>query len=197
MGDGPASVEPRRATSVEEILALYARWGTERYDEEVSQASHALQAAACARADGAVDELVVAALLHDVGHLLVMDAAGRGDVDPTVDTGHEATGARYLAGLFPAAVTGPIALHVQAKRYRCTVDPSEVGRLSAGSQASLARQGGPLSPDEAERFARHPAAADALRLRTWDDTGKDLAAAPGSLHDQRDLLVRVARRSPG
>ncbi len=80
-----------------------------------------------------------------------------------------------------------------AKRYRCTLDPTEVDRLSAGSQASLVRQGGPLPADEAARFARHPAADDALRLRTWDDAGKDLGADPGSVDDHRALLERVAR----
>jgi len=193
MGGAPAAGASRQAASIDEILDLYRRWGTQHYDEELSQTSHALQTAACARADGASDELVAAALLHDVGHLLVMDDAGSGAVDSTVDTGHEGRGARYLAGLFPAAVTAPIALHVVAKRYRCTVDPTEVDRLSAGSQASLVRQGGPLATDDAARFARHPAAGDALRLRTWDDAGKDLGAEPGSIDDQRSLLERVAR----
>jgi predicted HD phosphohydrolase len=197
MGDVPAAGRSRQASSIDEILDLYRRWGTQHYDEALSQTSHALQTAACARAEGAADELVAAALLHDVGHLLVMDATGSGDVDPEVDTGHEGSGARYLAGLFPAAVTAPIALHVLAKRYRCTVDPTEVDRLSAGSRASLVRQGGPLSADEAARFARQPAAAAALRLRTWDDAGKDLGAEPGALEDHRDLLRRVAGLSPG
>ena len=197
MGEVPAAGMSRQAASIDEILDLYRRWGAQHYDEELSQTSHALQTAACARAEGAADELVAAALLHDVGHLLMMDATGSGAVDPTVDTGHEGSGARYLAGLFPAAVTAPIALHVVAKRYRCTLDRAEVDRLSAGSQASLVRQGGPLPPDEAARFARHPAAADTLRLRTWDDAGKDLGAEPGSVDDHRALLERVARLPPG
>lgn len=193
MGEVPAAGASRQAESIDEILDLYRRWGTQHYDEALSQTSHALQTAACARAEGAADVLVAAALLHDVGHLLVMDAAGSGDVDPEVDTGHEASGARYLAGLFPAGVTAPIALHVLAKRYRCTADPAAVDRLSVGSRASLVRQGGPLPADEAARFARHPAADDALRLRAWDDAGKDLGTEPGSVDDHRALLERVAR----
>jgi predicted HD phosphohydrolase len=194
MGDATPPAAPRQARSVDEILDLYARWGARHYDEDLSQTSHALQTAARARAEGAGDELVVAALLHDVGHLLAMDQAGRGDVEPEQDTGHEATGARYLARVFPPAVTAPIALHVQAKRYRCGVDPTEVERLSAGSRASLVRQGGPLSATDAERFAALASAGDALRLRAWDDTGKDPEAEAGTMEDHRDLLARVARR---
>src|SRR4051794_7542063 len=107
--------------SVDAIDALYERWGREHYDEELSQVDHALQTAALAGAAGATDELVVAALLHDVGHLLAL-AAGP-EADNGTDLLHEAIGARSLARLYPPAVTGPVALHVRAKRYRCTTDP--------------------------------------------------------------------------
>ncbi len=164
----------RRAASIDEILDLYRRWGSQHYDEALSQTSHALQTAACARADDAADELVAAALLHDVGHLLVMDAAGSGEVDPEVDTGHEASGARYLAGRFPAGVTAPIALHVLAKRYRCAVDPAAVDRLSAAPRpASCARAarslptrppGSPATPPPTTRCGCGPGTTPA---RTW------------------------------
>lgn len=185
--------EREPATSVDEVLALYARWGDEGYDEELTQSSHAVQVAAWAEAEGADEALVAAALLHDVGHLLAMEARGHGAPDAEADLRHEAVGARWLARLFPPEVTAPIALHVQAKRYRCAVDPGELDRLSAGSQASLARQGGPMAPDEVERFARHPAAADALRLRGWDDAGKALDAASAPVAARRALLERLIR----
>jgi predicted HD phosphohydrolase len=180
------------ATSVDEVLALYARWGEEGYDEELTQSSHAAQVAAWAEAADAPDALVAAALLHDVGHLLAMEARGHGQPDPEADLRHEAVGARWLARLFPADVTAPIALHVQAKRYRCAVDPREVARLSPGSQASLVRQGGPLSEAEAVRFSRLPAAADALHLRIWDDGGKALDVEPRPVADHAPLLARIA-----
>ena len=94
----------------------------------------------------------------------------------TADLAHEARGARWLAPLLPASVTGPIALHVAAKRYRCAVDAEYHGSLSAGSVRSLVRQGGPMDDDERTRFERNPAHRDAVRLRGWDDAGKDLDA---------------------
>ncbi len=133
-------VRPPAAT-VDEVLELYARWGGQTYDEALTQTSHASQVAAWAVADGADDALVAAALLHDVGHLLAMDARGHGTPDIEADLRHEAVGARWLARLFPAEVTAPIALHVAAKRYRCAVDPGLVARLSLGSQATLVGQG--------------------------------------------------------
>src|SRR4051812_10174103 len=94
--------------SVGDVVALYERRGADRYDEDLSQLAHGLQTAALAVEAGADDELVVAALLHDVGHLLDLDVTGRHGESDARDLAHEATGARYLAGLFPPTVTGPI-----------------------------------------------------------------------------------------
>lgn len=176
------------------ILGLYQRWGLDHYDEELSQLDHARQTAALAVEAGAGEALVAAALLHDVGHLLVLDAAGASPVDPgAADLHHEAIGAAYLTAVFPPTVTGPIALHVRAKRYRCAVDPGAIEALSAGSQRSLIRQGGPLDADEVTAFEQNPGFAGAMQLRAWDDCGKveHLVVAP--LTEYLDLLARVAR----
>ena len=173
------------ATALDEVVDLYKRFGDDNYDEEVSQLAHALQSAALATGAGASDALVVAALLHDVGHLIDLrdgDAAEH----------HETTGARYLGALFPPSVTRPIALHVTAKRYRCAVDETEYGRLSNGSKASLARQGGPLDPAAAARFERVEGFADAVDLRAWDDAAKVPGADVPPLDHYIALLMRVS-----
>lgn len=158
--------------TVDDVLALYRRWGHEHYDEDLAQLDHALQTAALAAAAGAADAVVAAALLHDVGHLL----ARRGDPPAP----HEAAGPAYLAGLFPAAVTDPIARHVEAKRYLCAIEPGYAAGLSGGSTRSLRRQGGAHSPAEAAAFEAAPGWTDAVALRRWDDAGKvDGLAVPG------------------
>lgn len=183
------------ATSVDEVLGLYRRWGADHYDEELSQLDHAVQTAALAVADSAADELVAAALLHDVGHLLELEARdGRGEL-PTEDLDHESVGARYLAGLFGPAVTGPIALHVRAKRYRCAVDPAYLDGLSDGSRRSLALQGGPADAAEVASFETNPGFRDAVRLRGWDDGGKVDGLVVSDLESYRPLLERLASRS--
>lgn len=181
------------AGDVPEVLALFERWGTETYDEDVSQLDHALQTAALARAEGADDALVAASLLHDVGHLLELREGGVADGQTEADLGHEGRGARWLAAVFPPQVTGPIALHVAAKRYRCHIDPGYHDGLSAGSRRSLVRQGGPMSPEEADRFAAHPASADAVALRGWDDGGKVSDLVVPDLASYRPLLDQLAR----
>jgi len=172
-------------TTAAEVLALYERWGGDRYDEEVAQLDHALQTAARAAEAGAADALVAAALLHDVGHLLAL--AGRERAP------HERSGAAFLAARFPPAVTGPIALHVDAKRYLCAVEPSYHAGLSAGSRRSLARQGGPFTPDETAAFEAVPGWDDAVALRRWDDAGKVVGAPVPPLDTYEDLLWSLAR----
>jgi gamma-butyrobetaine dioxygenase len=181
------------AHDLDEVVSLYETYGVERYDEELTQLDHALQTAALARAEGADDALVAAALLHDVGHLLELQAGGRDDGEVEADLGHEGRGARYLAGLFPAAVTGPIALHVAAKRYRCAVDPAYQAALSAGSTRSLARQGGPMAPEEVVRFEANPAHVAAVALRGWDDGGKVDGLVVAPLREHLPLLRALLR----
>lgn len=187
---GPAASP---AASVADVLALFDGFGRRRYDEDVTQLEHALQVAALARSEAAGDALVAAALLHDVGHLLELRDGGIDDGQVDVDLGHEASGARWLAPLFPAAVTGPIALHVAAKRYRCAVDPAYHEGLSTGSTRSLVRQGGPMDDIEQARFAAHPGADDAVRLRGWDDGGKVDGVVVDDLDTYVGLLESLTR----
>ncbi len=181
------------ADYLDEVLALYDRWGPEHYDEDLSQLAHAAQVAAWAVHEGDDDAAVAAGLLHDVGHLLVMEDRHHGVPVTDADMGHERLGARFLARLFGPEVTGPIALHVAAKRYRCAVDPAEVERLSPGSQLSLRLQGGPMTPAEVARFEAHPAHAAAVTLRRRDDAGKVLGADPSPFAAHEDLLRRLSR----
>lgn len=185
------------AVDVDEVLALVQTWGVERYDETVTQLDHALQTAALAVAEHASDALVAAALLHDVGHLLELRAGGVGDGDVEHDLAHETRGAAWLAVVFPPSVTEPIASHVAAKRYRCSVDPQYAADLSAGSTASLARQGGPMTAAEAAEFERDATNLDAVRLRGWDDDGKIDGLTIAPLDAYEPLLRRLTRVSRG
>ena len=180
------------ASSLSEVLALYDTYGDRRYDEALSQLAHAEQTAALAVADGAEDAVVAAALLHDVGHLLEM-AEREGPRDRMTDHRHEAVGASWLATLFGPEVTGPIALHVRAKRYLCAVEPPYVDLLSPGSVASLERQGGPLDAGEVAAFERNPGWEGAVALRRWDDQAKVLDLMVEPIDAYRPLLGSLTR----
>jgi len=173
---------------VEEILALFGDYGARAYGgERVTQLDHALQSAWCAKEDGAGDELIAAALLHDVGHLL----AGRYLAAEGVDDVHERAGADYLASQFSARVTEPVRLHVAAKRYLCAVEPTYADALSDGSVLSLKLQGGPMSATEVAAFEAERFSGDAVRLRRYDDDAKRPDATMPALSDYRPLLTSL------
>lgn len=177
---------PAADAFVAELADLFARLGGLRYGEDVSQLEHALQTAHHAKLDDAPPELVAAALLHDVGHM--MQKAGEHAADFGIDTRHEHIGGGYLARAFGPAVTEPVRLHVAAKRYRVAVDPVYLKRLSKASLQSLALQGGPMSAAEIETFLADPAAQAALRLRGYDEAGKAPDAEVAGLETYHDLL---------
>ena len=174
-------------SSLIEIESLFEKWGQQFYSENISQTAHAVQCAQLAEEANASSALVLAALLHDVGHLVDLeDSAGREEHE--IDTAHEATASRMLASLFPAAVTAPIALHVDGKRWLCAREGGYFESLSPASVASLALQGGPMSDQEADRFMGMPQFADAIALRRWDDIGKDTSKEQFPLDEFRRLL---------
>ncbi|MSO60451.1 MAG: HD domain-containing protein [Ilumatobacteraceae bacterium] len=182
----------KQFSSIAEIIELYEQYGTEFYSEDVTQISHALQCATLAQESGAMDELVVAALLHDVGHLIDLAEYGSSTTAFESDAKHESIGAQSLAKLFPSGVTAPIALHVDAKRWRCATDLLYHGTLSSASVASLILQGGPMSNDEQRRFESHPQSGAAVQLRNWDDTGKALQSPELPLEKFVATLERVS-----
>jgi gamma-butyrobetaine dioxygenase len=177
-----------------DIRDLFARHGADQYGEGVSLENHMVQTALLAEADGGPPYLIVAALLHDIGHFLHPDAKSgpmRGQ-----DLEHEALGAAWLSRGFGPEVTTPIALHVQAKRYLCAVEPAYFDRLSAASRLSLSLQGGPMSLRDTEAFALRPGAADAVRLRRWDDLGKDVSCADADIARFAILLASARAHQP-
>ena len=166
---------------INDIISIYAKWGTHTYDEQLSQMDHAIQCAALAQQSGASDNLIIASLLHDIGHLLELKSKS-GNVNIEIDDKHESTGTRYLAMSFGSGVTAPIALHVDAKRYLCAVEPTYFDTLSEGSVRSLELQGGPMTVEEAQRFEGLAGFDDSVSLRRWDEQGKilDLEVTPFS-----------------
>jgi [1-hydroxy-2-(trimethylamino)ethyl]phosphonate dioxygenase len=179
----------------DEILAVFAKRGAGAYfGESVSMTEHALQAAYFARNAGAPPALVVAALLHDVGHLVVDVPDDLADwVD---DAHHEEIGSQWLARRFPPEVSEPVRLHVPAKRYLCAVDARYFAKLSAASVVTLKLQGGPMSSDEVAQFQTEPYHRAAVEVRRWDDQGKVAGLATPQLADYREWIEELAAR-PG
>ncbi len=74
--------------------------------------------------------------------------------------------------LFADTVTVPIRMHVNAKRYLCAIDPGYIRSLSPASVWSLNLQGGPCDDAEAAEYIKRPFAAEAAKLRRWDEDAK-------------------------
>ena len=155
---------------IAEAENLFLEKGQLPYNEAISQTEHALQCALLAERETGDAELIAAALLHDIGHLMTklgQDAAQRG-----VDDKHEDIGQGWLARHFTPRVAETVGLHVAAKRYLCTARPGYFDTLSPASVRSLELQGGPMNADETRDFAAGAHADDAVKLREWDERGK-------------------------
>ena len=155
---------------IEVIESLFEAKGSLQYGEDVTQLAHALQCGHLAEKDGAPEALVVAAVFHDLGHMIHRDAAQA--IRVGADDRHEVLGARWLARWFGTEVTEPIRLHVQAKRFLCAREPKYMEQLSPLSIRTLELQGGPMSLEEANEFETQPYGLQAAQLRRWDDQGK-------------------------
>src|SRR3984893_16212433 len=159
------------ALTIADICALFEREGHRMYSgEPVTQLEHALQTAQAAETAGASTALITASLLHDLGHLL--NDQGETPTARGIDDVHQYFALPFLRPLFDDDVLEPIRLHVEAKRYLCATRPGYHDALSPDSKRSLALQGGPHSPSEAQAFIALPGASAAVFLRQWDDAAK-------------------------
>ncbi|MFJ1754345.1 TauD/TfdA family dioxygenase [Kitasatospora sp. NPDC088134] len=178
----------RNTAALDELEALFEGEGADEYlGEAVTLAEHMRQAGALARAAGAPPALVAAALLHDIGHFR---GSGR-ELMAGSDNRHGETAAARLSRWFPPAVTEPVRLHVEAKRYLCTAEPGYADRLSPASVHTLAVQGGPHTPEQAAAFAAHPFGPDAVAVRRWDEAAKDPAVTAPPFAEFRPLLLEL------
>lgn len=153
------------------ISRLFDDHGNDWYmGEPVTMAEHMLQSAFFAQQSGADDELIIAALLHDIGHYTseyAEDCLQQG-----IDNEHEDSAADFLKTHFPKRVLDAIRLHVASKRYLCAIKPEYYEVLSEASKESLAVQGGPMNTKEVTQFETEPYHQDAVKVRYWDDAGK-------------------------
>jgi gamma-butyrobetaine dioxygenase len=172
-----------------DLVGLFTAAGQRAYGESVTQLAHALQCAALAHRDHADDEVVVAALLHDVGHLVDCP-------EDRPERHHGSGGAALVRAFVPPRVAWLIEHHVIAKRYLCTIDARYVAQLSPASQRSYAAQGARLALEEQLAMETRPWFADAVRLRRWDDAAKTPGAACPPLIEYAPLLERYFGPQP-
>jgi 2-amino-1-hydroxyethylphosphonate dioxygenase (glycine-forming) len=179
--------------AVNEIIGLYENYGQSDYiGEPVSQIEHMCQCAQLAEAAGADDELVLAAFLHDIGHLceFAFPTSGLQHMDRFGVVDHEKLGSDYLLGKgFSTNVANMVANHVAAKRYLTFKYPDYYGLLSEASKQTLEHQGGRMTEAEAAAFESDPLWEKYVALRRWDEQAKQVQKPLPPLNDYRQMML--------
>jgi len=167
---------------IEETAALLNSLRGVWDEDAVDDLDHGLQAAARAIEDGADDELVLAAALHDLAHspLCGLDR-----------TRHDVAARGWLTPRYGERVGWLAGAHVAAKRYLAATRADYAGGLSQTSIHSLRAQGG---PDVDPAIVAHPWWPDALRLRSYDDAAKVPGAPAASIDEVLEVAGRVLRQ---
>jgi 2-amino-1-hydroxyethylphosphonate dioxygenase (glycine-forming) len=157
----------------DQIMSLYEEHGGAEYaGEKISQLEHMAQAAQLAEAQGFDEEVVLAAFLHDIGHISEA-AKGDNEMDGFGIKDHEELGAEFLREKgFSKKITRLVESHVEAKRYLTYKDPVYYENLSEASKRTLEYQGGPMTAEEATAFEQYPLFNLIIRMRNWDEQAK-------------------------
>ncbi|MGK2864267.1 MAG: phosphonate degradation HD-domain oxygenase [Chitinophagaceae bacterium] len=157
----------------DEIMAMYQKHGGEEYaGEKVSQLEHMVQAAQLAEQQGFDEEVILAAFLHDIGHICEA-AQGDNEMGGYGIKSHEEIAAKFLAEKgFSKKITRLVQSHVDAKRYLTCRYPEYYEQLSDASKRTLEYQGGKMNDEEASAFEKDPLFEMIIQMRKWDEEAK-------------------------
>ena len=174
----------------DEIMSLYEEYGGAEYaGEKVSQLEHMVQAAQLAEAQGYDEEVILAAFLHDIGHISEA-AKGDNEMDGYGIKDHEELGAEFLREKgFSKKVARLVESHVEAKRYLTFKDPLYYSQLSDASKKTLEYQGGPMTAEEATAFEQYPLFNLIIRMRKWDEEAKIEHQPMPDLQHYRNMIL--------
>ena len=175
----------------DEIMELYNGYGGNEYaGEKVTQLEHMVQAAQLAEEQGFDEEVILAAFLHDIGHLSE-EAAETGRMGAFGIKDHEELGAEFLRGKgFSKKVCRLVESHVEAKRYLTLKDPAYYAELSEASKKTLEYQGGPMTTEEAAAFEQYPLFKLIIQMRKWDEQAKIEHKPLPDLQHYRRMMLR-------
>lgn len=158
----------------DKLYHLFNEYGNELYGEGCTQTSHAVQGGLLAQEKGLDDELVVAAFLHDIGHLypLSLDESHEKMGSYGIQA-HDKWGEQFLREHgFAERIIVPVSNHADTKRYLCTTRPKYFAELSPASVETMKYQGGLMNDAEVKQFEQTPFYEESITVRYLDDEGK-------------------------
>lgn len=175
---------------IEEIFTLYEKHGGEEYaGEKVSQLEHMCQSAQLAEEAEYDNEVILAAFLHDVGHICV-SSFGDNSMNGYGTMNHEKVGGDFLkARGFSDRLIKLVRGHVDAKRYLTWKFPVYYEQLSEASKITLRYQGGKMDEEEALQFEKDPLFPLMIEMRRIDEAAKELNKPLPGL-DKYKLMMR-------
>jgi 2-amino-1-hydroxyethylphosphonate dioxygenase (glycine-forming) len=175
----------------EEIIELYSHHGGEEYaGEKLTQLEHMVQAAQLAEQQGYDEEVILAAFLHDIGHICEA-VNGDNEMDGFGIKDHEEAGAEFLRRRgFSERLIRLVQSHVGAKRYLTYKYPSYYDQLSEASKKTLEYQGGRMMAEEAMDYEKDPLFELIIQMRRWDDDAKLLGKPVPDLDKYRQMIIR-------
>ncbi len=183
--------------SLAEIQKLYAQFGKEEYGESISQLEHMVQSAQLAEAEGYDEEIILAAFLHDIGHLYGQHSKAQ-KMGTLGTQSHEKIGADYLREKgFSEKIAQLVEGHVAAKRYLCFQNPAYLQNLSPASLQTLQEQGGPMTAAEAKSFTQHPLFGLSIKMRYWDEAAKRIGQKLPDLQVYWNMIERHLKAEGG
>lgn len=180
------------APQVQEIFSLYEMHGHDIYGEDVTQLEHAVQSAQLAEKEGFEDEVILAALFHDIGHICTHQQGEASEQMGAYGTmSHDKVGGAYLRDKgFPERLASLVENHVKAKRYLTFKDPVYYAKLSEASKQTLKYQGGPMNAAEAQDFEQDELFHVSLRMRHWDEEAKETNMPTPNLSSYQQMCQR-------
>lgn len=177
---------------VNKIFNYYEEFGSKDYiGEEVTQVEHMVQAAMLSEMNGDSNEVILASLFHDIGHLVAFD---KETMDGFGIKNHERLGADFLRELgIPEIIPELVQSHVSTKRYLAR-DEKYYNSLSKASQTTLKYQGGIFNDEEALEFEKGKNFVNYVKIRLYDDKAKEVNIKLKPLNYYKDMLLKYLNR---
>ena len=167
--------------------------------EPISQLNHALQCAKFAQDAGYDNEVIIACLFHDIGHISSNNKYMHSNTlnmknESTKSLGivnHEKVGANFLRELgFSDRLCSFVENHINTKRYLTSIKPEYFNKLSPASIKTLSLQGGPMNSTEAKAYEQIHELFIHLKIREWDDKAKQKNMKVYPLESYKELALK-------